>query len=183
MNLVGGPAIEPDDYRRYMVANPIRTIVGAAIAVHVPIGEYFEDKLLNLGQNRFVFVPQLGAVHTRGPWSYEVTGSALIFTDNDEFFGGSQREQDPIYALQGHVIRVFRPGLWASASALYAKGGVSTVNSERKDDEHGDFLAALSFGFPVGRNQGIKIAYILSRTRKNTGADVNSLLVAWSRRF
>ena len=183
VNLVGAPAMELDDYRNYVAANPINTVVGAAIAVCVPVGEYFEDKLLNLGQNRYTFVPQLGAVHTRGPWSYEVTGSALIFTDNDEFFGGQKREQDPIYALQGHVIRVFRPGLWASASALYAKGGKSTVDSERKDDERGDFFAALSFGFPVGQNHGVKVAYILSRTRRNTGADVNSILIAWSRRF
>jgi hypothetical protein len=183
VNLVGAPAMELDDYRNYVAVNPINTVVGAAIAVRVPVGEYFEDKLLNLGENRYTFVPQLGAVHTRGPWSYEVTGSALIFTDNDEFFGGQKREQDPIYALQGHVIRVFRPGLWASASALYAKGGKSTVDSERQDDERGDFFAALSFGFPLGRNQGVKVAYILSRTRRNTGADVNSILIAWSRRF
>ncbi len=183
VNLIGAPAMEPDKYRNYLAANPINTVVGAAIAVHVPAGEYFEDKLLNLGQNRYIFIPQLGAVHTRGPWSYEMTGSALIFTDNDEFFGGGEREQDPIYAMQGHVIRVFRPGLWASVSAVYAKGGKSTVNGERKDDERGDFLAALSFGFPIGRSQGVKVAYIRSRTRRDTGADVNSLLIAWSKRF
>lgn len=183
VNLMGGPAMDLDEYRSYMAANPTNTVVGAAIAVHVPVGEYFADKLLNLGQNRFIVVPQLGAVHTRGPWSYELTGSALIFTDNDEFFSGNRLEQDPIYALQGHVIRVFRPGLWASVSAVYAKGGKAEVNGEDRNNERGEFVTALSFGFPVGRSHGVKVAYLRGRTRRNTGADTDSFLIGWSRRF
>ena len=34
------------------------TIIGAAIAARIPLGEYFDDKLLNLGQNRVVIRPQ-----------------------------------------------------------------------------------------------------------------------------
>ena len=181
--LAGAPAMEPAEYRSYMAANPVHTVVGAAVAMHLPVGEYLEDKLLNLGQNRYIFIPQLGAVHTRGPWSYELTGSALFFTDNDEFFDGNEREQDPIYALQGHVIRFFRPGMWASVSTLYSKGGKSKVNGESKDDERGDFLSALTFGFPLSKTQGIKLAYILGRTRRETGSDTDSFAIAWSKRF
>ena len=87
------------------------TVVGAAVAVSLPLGEHQSGRLLNLGQNRFYIRPQLGVLHTRGKWSYELTGSVYFIDDNDEFFGAQKLERDPLYALQGHVIRVFdKPG-------------------------------------------------------------------------
>jgi hypothetical protein len=183
VNLAGAPAVGPAELRKYMKSRPVNTVVGAAVAVILPLGEYFEDKLLNLGQNRFTIRPQLGVVHTRGPWSYELTGSVFLYSDNDEFFNGKKLEQDPIYAVQTHLIRVFKGGTWASLSAGYGWGGRSTVNGERKDDERGIFLSVLSLGVPVGRRQSVKAAYIRSRTTKDTGSDLDTLAVAWSLRF
>ena len=85
-------------------------MASAAVAVSVPLGEYFDDKLLNLGHNRVVIRPQIGILHTRGKWSYELTGSAFLYGDNDDFYGGSTLEQDPLYALQAHLIRTFNKG-------------------------------------------------------------------------
>jgi hypothetical protein len=160
------------------------TVVGAAIAVTVPVGEYFEDKLLNLGQNRYVIRPQFGVVHTRGQWSYELTGSVFFFTDNDEFFGGSKREQDPLYAIQGHVIHSFKkPGYWAALSAGYGLDGQSIINGNPANDERRVFISALSLGMPLGNRQGLKFAYIRNRTNASNGSDTDSLVVAWSVRY
>jgi hypothetical protein len=183
VNLAGAPAADPASLRKHLSARPVNTVVGAAVAVTVPLGEYFEDKLLNLGSNRFTVRPQVGVVHTRGPWSYELTGSVFLFSDNDEFFNGQKREQDPLYAMQSHVIRIFDRGLWASLSAGYAWGGRSTVSGVGKADEKGIFLSALSAGFPIGRSQAFKVAYIRSRTTEDTGADSDTLAAAWSVRF
>lgn len=160
------------------------TVFGAAVAISGPLGENFEDKLLNLGQNRVVIRPQIGVLHTRGKWSYELTGSTFLFSDNDEFFGGSTLEQDPLYALQAHLIRTFnKPGYWGALSAGYAWNGESTVNAIRKDDSRRLFLSALAVGMPIGKSQGVKFAYIRSRTNTNKGADTDSLAIAWSHRF
>ena len=113
--------------------------MGAAIAVGVPLGEYYEDKLLNIGYNRFSIRPQIGVVHTEGPWSYELTGSIFFFTDNDDFYNNNTREQDPLYTLQTHLVYLFKPGLWASFGAGYGWGGLSQVNGESKDDQVGQF--------------------------------------------
>jgi len=175
MILAGGP---PDP------AASSNTVFGAAVAISVPLGEYLDDKLLNLGQNRVVIRPQIGVLHTRRKWSYELTGSTFLFGDNDEFFGGSTLKQDPLYALQTHLIRTFnKPGYWAALSAGYAWNGESTVNADRKDDSRRLFLSALSIGMPVGKRQGIKFAYVRSRTNTNKGADTDSLAIAWSHRF
>jgi hypothetical protein len=82
INFLGAPALDPQELRRYRAARPINTIAGAAVAITLPLGDYERDKLLNLGHNRFSIRPQLGVVHTRGPWSYELTGSVFFYTDN-----------------------------------------------------------------------------------------------------
>jgi hypothetical protein len=81
LNLAGAPAAKTAEMKGFLKSHPVNTVVGTAISVSLPFGSYEEDKLLNLGQNRFIVRPQIGMVHTRGPWSYEVTGSVLIFTD------------------------------------------------------------------------------------------------------
>jgi len=160
------------------------TVVGAAIGVVLPLGENLEDKLLNLGQNRFVIRPQVGVLHTRGRWSYELSASTFLYEDNDEFFGGNNREQDPLFATQFHAIRQFdKRGYWVAMSAGYAWEGESTVNGVDKEDEKRIFLSALSVGMPIGKKQGLKFAYIRNRTNADTGADIDSFAVAWSRRF
>ena len=181
--LSGGPALGPAELKEFMLARPVHTIIGAGIELTVPWGEHLEEKLLNLGRNRYTIRPQIGIVHTRGQWSYELTGSTFFFGENDDFFGGSKLEQDPIYAVQAHVIRVFRPGLWASLSAGYGWGGRSEIDNVKRDDEKANVLAALSFGFPIGTRQGMKMAYLRSETREDTGSDSDSLIIAWSYRF
>ena len=183
VTLLGAPALKGKDYRDFRIANTTNTVVGAALAVTVPLGHYKKDKLLNLGANRFVIRPQAGVVHSRGPWSYELTGSVLFFTDNNEFWNGNKREQDPLYVLQGHVIRTFRRGIWASVSGGYDWGGQSTVNGEEKDDRRSEYLYALSAGMPISKNSSIKIAYARGRTREEVGSDTDNIAVAYSRRF
>ena len=92
------------EFLAYRDARAINTVVGAALTVILPLGKYDDDKLLNLGNNRFAVTPQLGVVHTRGHWSYELTGSVSFFTDNSDFLIDQTREQDPIYDEPTHVI-------------------------------------------------------------------------------
>jgi hypothetical protein len=175
--LAGAPASgnKPDENTKS------NTIVGAAVAVSVPLGEYLNDKLLNLGQNRYVVRPQIGILHTRGKWSYELTGSTFIYGKNDDFFGGLELEQDPLYALQGHVVRVFdKPGYWAALSTGYGWKGQSIVDGIRVDDSKKLWLSSLAFGIPIGEKQGIKFAYLRSRTKTDKGSDVDSLAIGWS---
>ncbi|MGI9324726.1 MAG: transporter [Pseudomonadales bacterium] len=182
-NLIGDPALRGGEFAAKMAAQPVRTVVGAALSVTVPVGEYLDEKLLNLGQNRYIIRPQIGVLHSRGPWSFEFTGSIFFYTDNNDFFGGVTREQDPLYALQTHVVRVFKPGLWASFGAGYGWGGRSKINGEDKDDERGDVLLALSLGVPLSRAQGLKFAYVRGEAGSDVGADTDTLTLAWSMRF
>lgn len=183
VNLVGAPSLAGPEFMEFRNENPTNTIVGAAVSITLPWGEYKEDKLLNLGGNRYVFRPQVGVLHIRGPWSYELTASTFFFTTNDDFFNGNKLQQDPLHAVQAHVVRSFPGGWWASAGAAYGWGGESKLNGERQSDRRGDLLSGFSVGCPVGQNQSVKVGYIRSRTQIDVGADTDSVAGAWSIRF
>lgn len=183
VNFLGAPALKGKEFQTYRASHPVNTVVGAALAVTLPLGEYKQDKLLNLGENRFVFRPQLGFVHTRGHWSYELTGSVLLYTDNDDFFGNNKREQDPLYALQTHLIYTSPQRWWISLGAAHDWGGQSSVNGVKKDDEKRDRLYGISAGLPIGLRSSAKLAYVASRSSEDVGTDSDNVAFAFSTRF
>ncbi len=178
INLYGAPPLKGEEFAAYRAKVDVETIFGMALVVQLPTGEYMDDKLINLGTNRYTFRPQLGVVHNRGKWSMELTGAVYIYTDNNDFFNGNKREQDPLYTLQTHLVYTFRPGLWAAAGAGYAYGGESTVNGEEKNDRKENIGWAFSFGYPITRQLGVKVAYLGIRSQESTGQDSDSIVVA-----
>ena len=44
-----------------------------------------------------------------GKWLLEGCAGAWWFADNDDYFGGRLREQDPLVSMQAHVSYTFRP--------------------------------------------------------------------------
>ena len=180
MLLYGGPAETPQEFASNPKSN---TVVGAAIAVTAPYGEYFADKLINLGANRWTVHPQLGITHTRGKWTYELTGSAFFYSDNDEFFNGTELENDPLYAVQAHFIYTLRPGLWMSFSSAYGSGAKAAINGIKKDSKAANWLNALSISLPINRFHGLKFTYLNLRTQNDTGADSDGILAAYSYMF
>ena len=178
--LYGGPAESPQEFAKSKKSN---TVIGAAVAISMPTGKYNKDRLINLGSNRWIIRPQLGVTHVRGKWTSELTGSVFIYTDNNDFWKNTELETDPLFALQAHVIYTFRPGLWVSASTGYGWGGEATVNGDAKNNPSGNWLSALSLGLPIDRKQGVKIVLLSGRTQKSTGADVNSVIFAYSLLF
>lgn len=179
INLYGAPPLKGKEFAAYRAeVAGCETIIGAGFAVVLPTGEYFEERLINLGSNRFTFRPQVGVIHTRGPWSAELSGAIWFFTGNDEFWNGNRVEQDPLLALQGHLVHTFRPGLWAGTSVGYGAGGRSTVNGAAKNDRRNQFSWAISLGVPVNRQVGLKLSYISSRTMERIGSESDTLAVA-----
>ena len=171
-NLVGAPPLSGEEFAAYRksVASS-ETIVGAGIALHLPTGHYLDDKLLNLGSNRFTIRPQLGITHTRGRWSMELTGSAWIFSDNDEFFGNNQLEQDPLFTGQAHLVYTFRPGLWVGTGIGYGSGAQSTVNGSENDDRRGNLAWGINGGYSFTPRFG---------TQKDVGSDLDTLTLGFS---
>ena len=175
VNLLGPPAQRSSEFSAFNGA----TIVGAALDVSAPWGEYRSDRLVNLGTNRWVLRPQLGVVHSINKWTVELTGSAWFFDDNSDYFGGVPQKQDPLYALETHLIYTFRPGLWASLSLGYGDGAASTIDGVDRNDRQSNFLWAISVGLPIDRQHGLKLAFMRGATNQDTGVDYDRLILAY----
>ena len=174
-NLYGAPPLRGEKFAAYRSKMKSETIVGAGLVVRLPTGNYKEEKLINLGENRYAFRPQIGVVHTQGKWTGEITGEAEFYTKNDSFYNGNTLEQKTLFSTQAHLIRALSPGKWASVSMGYNYGGENTLNGVNKDDRRQNFGWALSYSFPINRQAGMKIAYIGTRSKESTGFDSETL--------
>jgi len=178
VNLLGAPPLRGREFVEYVRAHPRDTTVGAALTVSFPMGEYYEDKLLNLGENRYSLRAEAGVEHRRGKWLAECTATASLYTDNDEFWNGNVREQDPYVVGQGILSYTFRPGLWVGAGVAYGIGGESTINDVKKDDEKENLISGMVVGVPINQSLGIKFAYFNNQARASTGTDSDTVSAA-----
>ena len=177
--LAGPPAGNAAEIQKYRLENPTYTTFGVSLALTVPIGEYFEDKLINLGSNRFVFRPQAGMIHYWGKWSFELTGSVFMYTRNPDFFNNSERKQRPTFTLQSHLVKQFKKGAWLSLSAGYGLGGESIINGQPAGDFRSNLLVSASYSFLIAKRQGLKLTYVHTDALENIGADTDNFLLAW----
>ena len=180
LNLTGPPPSGPKELQEYRATHPVFTTFGVSLAITVPLGQYSNANLINLGGNRFVLRPQAGMVHYWGPWSYEITTSLILFSKNNDFFNDGELKQKALFALQTHLIRQFKKRYWGSISAGFNQGAASIVNQQFNDDQRSNFVGAASVGTNFAGTQGLKLAYVYSKTLKDVGATTNTVLVAWS---
>jgi len=177
VNLYGAPPLSGEKFAAYRSKIEDETIVGLGLEVRLPTGHYMEDKLVNIGQNRFAFRPQIGIVHTFGKWTTEVNGEVAFYTKNDEFFDGSTLEQKPMYRATVHAIRSLSPGQWVGVGIGYEFGGEYTLNGVDKEDKKKNIGWALAYRHPITRQIGIKVKYIGIRAKALTGFDSETFAV------
>jgi len=178
VNLYGAPALTLEDFAGWQQD----LIVGASLRVTVPWGQYDDTRIVNIGSNRWSFKPEVGVSKAFGPWTLELTGAATFFTDNDDFYGGKTRAQDPVYSAQAHVIYSFRSGIWGSVDATYFAGGRTTIDGVQNADLQQNWRLGGTLAFPVDRHHSIKL-YASSGVSSRTGNDFDLVGVAWQYRW
>ena len=178
VNFVGAPALSPAEFKSYQQD----LIVGASLQVSVPAGQYDSTKLVNLGANRWFFKSELGASQAYGPWIVEVKSAVTLFTDNDDFFNGKKRSQDPLYSLQAHAIYNFGPGIWGSLDATYFTGGRTTLDGVLNNDLQRNWRLGGTFSLPIDARNSVKL-YASSGVSARTGNNFDLLGIAWQHRW
>ena len=153
-NVYGAPALT----RQQFASHRAPMIVGVSLNVAAPTGQYDSDRYINLGTNRWSFKPTLGMQRTRGLWTFEGEAGVVFFTDNPDYVNNSRREQAPIMAFQGHLIRNIRPGFWVSADGNYWQGGRVTTNGSPALVEQKNSRAGATVAVPIRRQQ-VRVAY------------------------
>lgn len=178
VNLYGAPALSLKEFPAYQQD----VIVGFSLQVSVPVGQYDDSKLVNIGTNRWAFKPELGVSKSWGAWTVDAAASVALYTDNTDFLGGGTVSQDPLYAVQAHVVHGFRSGIWVALDGTYYWGGKTTVNGVTGDTLQKNTRLGLTVALPVDVRNSVKI-YGSTGVSSRTGDEYDGLGVAWQYRF
>jgi hypothetical protein len=178
VNFFGAPALSLKEFAGFEQD----LIIGASLQVSAPVGQYDETRVINLGSNRWSFKPELGVSQALGRWTLEGTAAVTFYTDNDDFYRGNKRSQDPLYSLQAHVIYGFPRGIWGSVDGTYFNGGRTTVNGTLNDDLQQNWRVGATLAFPVNVRNSVKL-YGSSGVSARTGNDFDLVGIAWQYRW
>ena len=178
VNFYGAPALPLKEFASYQQD----LIVGAALQVSVPSGQYDDTRVVNIGTHRWFFKPSLGASKAVGPWIWEATAAATFFTDNSDFFGGNRRAQDALYSVQGHLIRSFRSGMWGALDATYFWGGSTTINGVASNDLQRNWRLGVTFTAPVNARNSVKLV-ASDGVSARTGNNYSQFGIFWQYRW
>ncbi|MGO9988985.1 MAG: transporter [Steroidobacteraceae bacterium] len=178
VNLYGAPAVDLKQFANYQQD----VIIGVSLQVTAPSGQYDAAKLVNIGTNRWSFLPQAGMSKAVGNWTLEVAAGVQFFTANEEFFGNNVRRQDPLFSTQGHVIYNFNPKLWAALDATYYTGGRTSVNGTLNENLEHDSRWGATTGYTFTRRNSVKF-YFSSGLIARTGTDFKVYGIAWQYRW
>ncbi|WP_051381639.1 transporter [Paraburkholderia mimosarum] len=155
LNLIGNPALSPEAFAQ---AKPV-TSLGASLTVQAPTGQYVPSHLVNIGNNRWAFKPEIGLSQPWGDWFFEVSAGAWFFTNNGDFFNGHIRHQAPLIVTQLHGGYTFRPGFWLAVDAGYAQGGATSVNDGPAGTGQANARGGVTLAVPLGHGWSAKLAY------------------------
>lgn len=153
IGLLGSPSLSLKEF----AGHKSEFTVGASLRVGIPLGQYDEERLVNIGTNRWTFKPEIGLSRTFGRWTLEAAGGVTFFSTNPDFFGDSSRSQDPLYSIQGHVVYSLSRGAWLALDATFYGGGRSTLDGVEKDDRQANSRIGATLVLPISKNHSLKI--------------------------
>jgi hypothetical protein len=174
VNLAGAPPLTMQDFANYRQD----LVVGASLALSAPVGDYDPGKLVNIGTNRWAAKVELGASKAWQRWLFELSVSTTLFQDNDDFFGGRVRKQEPLSALQAHVVRGFASGVWLSLDATWYRGGETETDGVDNANRQSNARFGVTLSMPVNRRHSLKFN-ASTGVQTRTGSDFDTAGVAW----
>ena len=177
-NLYGAPALSLEEFNNYKQD----LIIGTSIAASIPWGKYNSEQMLNVGANRSLIQPAIGASQAVGPWRLELAGMATIYTSNTSFLGSNTLSQNPIYSSEAHAIYYFQNTAYISADATYFMGGQKYVNGTAISSSQENWRFGSTFSYPVNKHNSIRLTGSKG-VYSNTNTDYTALGISWQYRW
>jgi hypothetical protein len=163
VNLLGGPSMKTREFMKWRQ----RVLLGTSLRVTAPTGQYDPTKLLNWGDNRWSFKPELGYSERWKHWVVDAYGGAWFFTKNQEYWsrtpsfpGVRTLSQNPLGSFEGHLSYDLKPRLWISLDGNYYFGGTTTIGTEQdsRSRQTGSRIGATA-SFPLSKHASLKFSY------------------------
>lgn len=155
------------------------TVLGGSILVSLPTGQYYSEKLINLGSNRWGFKPEIGYSTRFGAWYLDAYSGIWFFTANTEYYTTNTLTQNPLWNIQTIVTYVFPNYIWIAAGLGYVYGGQSQLNGVTRDDLQNNKRIGLVLSMPLSKQHSVKIQFnqgIYTRV----GGDFNVFSLAYT---
>ena len=179
INLLGSPSQTAEEFQTFR-QNP-RPILAASIKVVAPTGQYDNDKLVNIGSNRWASRIRLGYIQPLAKrWVLELSAGTWFFQDNKDFVAGV-RQQKPVTAFDVSLIRRIRPGFWASLDGTFYAGGRTTVDNTINLDRQQNSRLGFSVAYPFTNRHLWKFSYTNDLTTE-FGGDYNTVSLSYAYR-
>ncbi len=176
INLFGTPPLKSNvDLFNY---EPKITL-DAAIMLAVPIGQYDDEKLVNMGLNRVYgrialpFKYHFGVFSPGLMSSLELIPSVWLFGKNDDFLG-QKMDNDPLWQFEAHLTHDFTPTFFGSVDLLYRSGFQSEIDGISVGEELDIGDLGFTLNFQVTDNITLRTSY-MSNMFGDSGVDSSML--------
>jgi hypothetical protein len=182
VNLKGGPALPLNEFVKWRQ----KMLIGVSLKVVAPTGQSDPTKLINLGNHRWAFKPEIGYSQRWGHWVVDAYGAVWFYTTNPEFFSHNQyfpgtrtQSQNPAAVFEGHLSYDFKPRLWVSLDGNFWYGGETSLNGfpNPKTVQRNSRIGATA-AIPVSKHQSVKISYN-NGAYINYGGNYQNISLAW----
>jgi len=145
VGLVTTPALAPAEFGAYMQKDNPPVVVYGLVAALPPTGDYQNDRLVNIGTNRWTFRAGLPTTVRLSPnWApgktttFEILPSVDLYTPNNdpafpEFAKGlapDQTTQAPMGTLEMHLTHDLNKSLWVSLDSYSRLGGETSSDGK-----------------------------------------------------
>ncbi len=164
-----------------------RTLVGASLTVSTLSGQYEAARLINIGNNRWAFKPEIGLSRRWGRWVLDAYAAVWLFTPQRQLL--RQRPPAPIPPTARPRTPWEPPSCTSATTSNPASGspldgnywyggetslnGVPTPTTLQSNSRIGATAA-----LPISRHQSLKFSYSAG-TYTQFGGDYQTVSAAW----
>jgi hypothetical protein len=174
INLIGSPALSPKEFRQYEQ----KTIVGVSVVASVPVGLYYPDKLINLGNNRWGIKPEIGISRRFKHVYAEAYAGVWFYTSNKSFYTNKVQTQEPVRSLQGHISYYFKNQMWIGFNANWFNGGKTYTDGVDSGDLQDNWRVGAIWSLPVAKQHSVKLQFHAGAFT-STGYDYNVVMLGY----
>ncbi|OIQ40950.1 MAG: hypothetical protein BM563_01990 [Bacteroidetes bacterium MedPE-SWsnd-G1] len=174
--LIGDEPLEASKFGQRKIS---KFKLGVALKTRIPIGQYDNSKLINLGSNRFGFHFKTAAAYRISPkLIIEGHVSSWFFTTNNSFYADNKLWQEPLLSTQLNTAYIFNPKTWASVAIGAVFFGQTHLNELKQENHQNNSRYSFTFSRRIGKKGSLKFI-ATNGLSTNIGTDFTSYLLGY----
>lgn len=165
----GAPAMKLPEFMKW----EFKQFIGSTVYVYIPSGAYKSNQLVNVGSNRWTFVPDIhwGRQFKRGTI---LEGIARVWfnTKNDSYLVNKTLQSSPMLGLEVFFSQNFTPKLFASFETRYKYGGGTKIDGVSQDTRQNRIDLGFLVNYDFNLHHHAKFLYTNTAGKRSVNPDV-----------